>query len=179
LDPRETKGFRIWIPSKHKTIARDVRFLEEIIDIVEDSSILDDLTEESTIGLNEKSIESSLHGHFDLVQINSIVSVQPIVAPPHEPATQCEVLRRASSRVKLLHTGARRRFRKLFRTEVLLNKEAEENPTEENGEEAANSYDVFVGVAEVSVHEILESKNCEEWKKAVENEMMSLLKNDT
>jgi len=62
---------------------------------------------------------------------------------------------------------------------VLLNKEAEENPTEENEEEAANSYDVFVGVAEVFVHEILESKNCEEWKKAVENEMMSLLKNDT
>ena len=48
--PRKTKSFRIWIPSKHKIIvAQDVRFLEEINDIIEDSSILDDLTEESTI----------------------------------------------------------------------------------------------------------------------------------
>jgi len=90
--PRETKGFRVWIPSKHKIIvARDVRFLEEINDIVEDSLILDDLTEESTIDLNEKSIKSFLRGHLDLVQINSTVPVQPVVVPgtPYEPATQC------------------------------------------------------------------------------------------
>ena len=92
--PRETKGFRIWILSKHKIIvARKVRFLEEMNDIVKNSSILDDLKMESTIGLNEKSIESSLRGYLDLIQISFTVSVQSVVIPGtsyHEPATQCE-----------------------------------------------------------------------------------------
>jgi len=92
--PRETKGFRIWILSKHKIIvARKVRFLEEMNDIVKNSSILDDLKMESTIGLNEKSIESSLRGYLDLIQISFTVPVQSVVIPGtsyHEPATQCE-----------------------------------------------------------------------------------------
>jgi len=45
---------------------------------------------------------------------------------------------------------------------VLSNKEAEENLTEEDGKKVADSHDVFAGVAEISVHEVLESKNCEE-----------------
>ena len=47
-------------------------------------------------------------------------------------------------------------------SEVLSNKEAEENLTEEDGKKVADSHDVFAGVAEISVHEVLESKNCEE-----------------
>ncbi|KYN30232.1 Copia protein, partial [Trachymyrmex cornetzi] len=47
--PREIKGFRVWTPSKHKTIvARDVQFLEEINNISEDSSTLDNLAMEDT-----------------------------------------------------------------------------------------------------------------------------------
>jgi len=63
---------------------------------------------------------------------------------------------------KFFHTGVRERPRKLFRIEVLSNKEAEKNPAEEDGEEVADSHDVFADVAEVSVHEALESKDCEE-----------------
>jgi len=48
----------------------------------------------------------------------------------------------------------------MFKIEVLSNKKAEENPAEEDGE--ADSHDVFAGIAEVSVHEALESKHCEE-----------------
>jgi len=50
----------------------------------------------------------------------------------------------------------------MFKIEVLSNKKAEENPAEEDGEEVADSHDVFAGIAEVSVHEALESKHCEE-----------------
>jgi len=45
---------------------------------------------------------------------------------------------------------------------VLSNKEDEENPTKEDGEETADLHDVFVDVTEVSVHKDLESKDCEE-----------------
>jgi len=38
---------------------------------------------------------------------------------------------------------------------------------------------MIADVAEISVHKVLESKDCEKWKRALENEMMSLLKNDT
>jgi len=91
------------------------------------------------------------------------------------------VLRRAPGRApKFLHTGARGRPRKLFRSEALRVEQGRWGKPDK-GRWRKNSWLTWClrrCVTEVSVHKGLESKDCEEWKRA-ENEIMSLLKNDT
>jgi len=178
--PRETKGFRVWIPSKNKTIiARDVRFLEEISDIPNDSPMLDEPILENT-RLSEKFSEDSSHKHVELFPTDPAATSPPIVPSdiPCEPTIQHEELKRAPGRPRLLRTGTRGRPRKLFRSETST-REAEEDLTDVVTEETVNPDDVFSGIAEISVQEAFEGEDHEEWKKAVEDEMMSLLKNDT
>lgn len=180
--PRETKGFRVWIPLKHKTIvARDVRFLEEINDISKDSSILDNLIVENTTESNKELAKNPSHEYIDLFPAESITPILPDISSgtPHMPTRQCEDFKRAPGRPRFLGTGAKGRPRKLFRTQISSRNEADEDRTEADEEEAVNSNCVFTGIAEISVKEALEGENCEDWKKAVENEVLSLLENDT
>lgn len=54
--------------------------MEEINDISEDSSILDNLMVESTIKSNKESAEDPPHEHIDFFPMDSVVSTQPITS---------------------------------------------------------------------------------------------------
>jgi len=114
--------------------------VEEINDISEDSSILDNLVVESTIKSNKESAEDPPHEHIDLFPMDSVVSTQPI--------TSSSTLYAFMTRSRFFHIGARRRFKKLFRSEFRRAKSSEANEDlikvneEKTEEEAIDS--VFV-----------------------------------
>jgi len=121
--PRETKGYRVWVPERRKAIiARDIRFIDSTRDVVMDSQKISDLlpknyTQASTSpasplspsGLAEVGRRSSPRApNFPL---QDIPAGKPMLSTPQNlrPPQTCDTSRRGRGRPRMLRTGSRGR----------------------------------------------------------------------
>lgn len=189
--PRETKGYRVWLPDKRKSIvARDVKFIEDdVIKTMKDQGVkwnVDfDLEEEKQpwVELEEKSNERA----ETTASTPDNISLHPPVSELHEPAL------RGRGRPRLLRTGSRGRPKKVFSSarrndemgsvsrhrDVYNDGDGADSQDAGNNDRADLEQDVFVGVAEVTLKDAMASPESDEWKKAIVAEIKSLLKNNT
>lgn len=182
--PRDAKGYRVWVPGMHKTIvARDVRFLEGTIPSSQNAQVyaewLDPIEEDPDQKLQEE-------GSPRLVEFSPrpLNTKKPSESAPSTPEASVPeprpepAVRRAPGRPRLIRTGSRGRPKKLYRS-LPTSLPDEETPLAVEIPDDDGDDDVFVGVAEVAICDALESEDCEEWKDAIESEVLSLVKNDT
>ncbi|CAD6993124.1 unnamed protein product [Ceratitis capitata] len=172
--PRDRKGYRIWVPSSHQIIcARDVKFLEAD----HKQSKRNDLSDDLLLYHTDSECDAR---HEDFVEF-----------PPQiidkdncqiEPSSKVSVNDkddggRGPGRPKLLRTGCRGRPRKVFRSRNSIEEDVQ--PVESDIILDVEDDDVFSGIAEIDTRLALNGPDSDEWKLAIESEIMSLIKNDT
>lgn len=174
---RGRKGYRVWMPNARKFIeSRDLKFLENT-QMPCDTRVLDELMTSA-----EKAAESVENRRNSVEFSPRPVKVTEVPIQPVIPDTMMESIeeepKRTRGRPRLLRTGNRGRPRKLFGSSCT--KISGEENVDLNINNSDNSEDdAFAGVAEVSVRDALRSEACDEWKDAMESEVISLVKNDT
>lgn len=200
--PRETKGYRVWLPEARKfVVARDVKFLDAIPEKYlhgKDEIVLLERNPENNGGNTEPKAVLKNQTFEDTPLKSQPKSPQRLGSPRNPSSTLTESdgdssygtpgkiqedspvsvqsERRGPGRPRLLRTGSRGRPRKLFSTRRRT--EVDENDKPEiqinDGDD-----DVFANVAEVSIEEAMQSPESYEWKRAIQSEVESLVKNDT
>lgn len=164
--PREQKGYRIWIPSSRQVIcARDVRFLEDCT--------VDEQPQVEVDGFFEESKEQPKYIEFSNFEAKD---PEPEIQQVQTPDKQIKLTLRAPGRPKLVRTGSRGRPKKLFNTREMSSESSNEVPTTDGVNSDELEDEVFAGVVEVNFKDAINGSECEEWKGAIENEVLSLLK---
>ncbi|GBP52246.1 Retrovirus-related Pol polyprotein from transposon TNT 1-94 [Eumeta japonica] len=189
--PRETKGYRIWLSESRKFIvARDVKFIEDNVTTILKNQkieqlIINDYENENKPWVelitgfgnnNEIEAQAEIPGDLEDNEENEKSSgVQSSIheTPRRESREEAKEEKRGPGRPKLIKTGLRGRPRKLF--SKVNNCEVQEridcNFNEDNN--------IFVGITEVQLDDAMNSQESTDWKRAIQSEVMSLLKNDT
>lgn len=165
--PRETKGYRIWLPEAQKfLVSRDIKFQEEEIRESDNQklTLLDDDLEEV-----EEEVE------IEIVSKNHPSTPKESPRQYHTPVLRpivAEEPRRGRGRPRILRTGCPGRPKRLFSS---TRSDYEEPEAQIEDEED----DVFTGIVEVTLDEVMNSLESNEWKKAIQSEVESLVKNNT
>lgn len=192
--PRETKGYRIWLPeSRRFIVARDVKFIEDnVTTILKDQKIkqliVNDFENkdkpwvelitglgnnnetETPVEITEENLEDNEENENSSGILSSIYET-----PRRESREETKEERRGPGRPKLIKTGLRGRPRKLF--SKANNCEFKERIGCDLNED--DNINMFAGVAEVQLNDAMNSPESSDWKRAIQSEVMSLLKNDT
>lgn len=84
---------------------------------------------------------------------------------------------RGRGRPRILRAGSRERLRKLYQSSHTTGADDAAIPTEILNDELED--DVFVAAAEISVKEAMDSREKDEWDRAIQSGIRSLVKNDT
>ncbi|XP_071643015.1 uncharacterized protein [Temnothorax longispinosus] len=189
--PRESKGYRVWMPEEQKAIvARDVKFLEAAPEGVADEHEVNELlrVEKPSGG----DVAPDLPGPAPQQRQGALGS--PLSPPtPDRPAPPFVTgsARRARGRPRIIRTGGRGRPRKEYQTFTDSEPDHIDVPVEIINDELDDDVfldatlpqeplqEMFAGIAEVSLREAMSSKEREEWKDAILSEVESLVKNDT
>ena len=161
--PRETKGYRIWLPNERKQIvARDVKFPEAHQNPVElntSNENIEIIGYEDSIGadLNRERMESP-------VSESPIQDIEDTPTSTIEPA-QIEVNnnRRGRGRPRLIRTGCRGRPKRLF--QPALDREDEDETHVPNINVQNLPVNEFSGAAEFSINEAMCSPEHGEWER--------------
>ncbi|GBP59962.1 Retrovirus-related Pol polyprotein from transposon TNT 1-94 [Eumeta japonica] len=186
--PRETKGYRIWLSESRKFIvARDVKFIEDNVTTILKNQkieqlIINDYENENKPWVelitgfgnnNEIEAQAEIPGDLEDNEENEKSSgVQSSIheTPRRESREEAKEEKRGPGRPKLIKTGLRGRPRKLF--SKVNNCEVQEridcNFNEDNN--------IFVGITEVQLDDAMNSQESTDWKRAIQSEVMSLLK---
>ena len=117
--PRESKGYRVWMPEEHKAIvARDVKFLEAAPDGKADENELNELLKVEERSGEDAANLDHLPGPVPQPRQEAPGSPAFSPTPDHQPIppVAMENARRARGRPRLVRTGGRGRPRKLYQT---------------------------------------------------------------
>lgn len=178
---RETKGYRIWLPNARKIIiARNVKFLEKSPDASGGLDEIDLLEEPKQASVTEPIDEDAPIMEVELAATRPTTPAQmgrPNILDTEEMVEDVRNAPRERGRPKLLRTGNRGRPRKLFHAPRSTEEKELEIPMEILNEDLED--DVFAAAAEVSIQEAMDSNESNEWRRAIQSEVKSLVKNDT
>lgn len=197
--PRATKGYRAWIPSERKVVARDVKFLEEQSRKKVGVESADNLTRDTkdfvgeqimsegtpegdveSIAKEEKAINTPERNSPASRVRNSIPEIRTPERNLDSPASSIQtstpkvVQRRGPGRPRILRTGSRGRPRKIYQTV-----DTEEEGLVDSDEIEDDVFTNFCGVVEISMDEAMSSEEKEKWEDTFYSEIKSLVKNDT
>lgn len=179
--PRESKGYRIWLlDSKKIVVARDVKFLESNPHSSENLDEIDFLEEPKQVRVTRLTSEDTPSTEVEFMALPTTPTRIQEPNTPHaeEVAGDMRNAPHGRGRPRLLRTGSRGRPRKLYQeAPCRTGEEDSEIPTEIIDDELED--DVFAGVAEISICEALNSNEKDEWRRAIQSEVKSLVKNDT
>lgn len=140
--------------------------------MIDEWIVSDDISE-----LNGQKKTIDLTPRLVLRPSESVNTPQNGVTSPEE-----EIVKRGRGRPHLLRTKSRGRLLKLFQSQVRSQKTTPSGKLDANdeiGNKGELEDDVFANVADISVKEALDIDVSDEWLKAIESEVTSLVKNDT
>lgn len=148
-----SKGYRIWLPNEHKTVfSRDVTFIKS----------------DKHEGVKENEFTMPKSNKLDLTYLNDSISGRDVEIiqqiPEQDAADEVPGPSSGRGRPKIIRTGQRGRPRKEYQVR-------EEEATFLKNEE--------IFLSEIPMKEAMSSPESHEWKRAMVDELKSIIKNDT